>query len=665
MTKLVRSIPDPGHAATKDLYNYDRFPKAYQRINGRTELVGRQAYGHTFNADWNDAQIELWCAGERLSVEEGGLGEFGHYKNAIQLMFPYMKAEWHHWLDMQLDAFCGESGTFTMLGGSGLGKSWYLGTMSRVWQAARPLDRLVIIINTTQKTQSDRAWKYVGLTQNKFPWLGGKMNESKRDPKLSIYEPVETVDGGYEWKIKPGIGIISQTVKSGTSAKATQDIKGYHAKEILFVIEETNHLNRAHLQRARANWIGNPFYKILLVGNPEIEDSVEEATDALYHFSEPVHGWSTITWGETFQWHNKYGGKTYHFDPYDSPRVHEPEKYKISIWLPSSEYISTKAKELGGTNTSLFKQQVRGIYDHSSLPFNPITFSMCDKYKVRESASFTGHGIQRWAAFDPAFSGNDEAYLKIAQTGLVEEGYIAIDFLGPDTGYVFQLDGDNPQEPSFQMLHWVQDILKKHGVPPENFIMDANVIGIALGDIFTKFLSKKINKVTVMGQPSDRWMDLEETYRAKDRCANKQTELWIGMQQLIISGQVRGLDDSIIGQLIEMPAFESGGKVKVLDKKSFRRRFGYSPDKAETCLFIVDLLRERGFKNKGLEEMVDQDLNAPVLRGIGEVGAENIFINKAPRPYIHGGVQEYYKSGSVEDTMNKVMQAYKKSTEVW
>lgn len=631
-------------ATLKDLYDYSRYPVKISNLNTKRY---RDAYDRQFPETSSDLEIEMWCAARRLDPEKGGLGEFGHYKLIMQMLYPYLRWEWHHWLDMQLSLWCGPCGTHTMLGGGSIGKSWFFGTFSRIWQATNPTMRGVMIINTTQKSQNQRAWKYVIDASQAFPFLPGILASLKTEPTLVIYSEVQDPRNPKNkvLQMKPGVGIISQTVKKGSSAQATADLKGLHPPELAVILEECNHLRRPHIERGRSNWITNAYYQVIATGNPEIGDSEDDAgkEDSLYHLSTPIHGWGSIEWGKDRSWNNKFGGRTLHFDPYDSPRIHAPKRFIVSKWLPNREFIEKKASELGGETSQLFKQQIRGIYDHESLPFNPITLSMCHKFKVSRQANFTGMARQRWAGFDPAYSGADEAFLKIAESGLTDENRIVVDFLGEKTNFSFRIDANSGDEPSFQMLKWVKHKLQEWEVPPENFIMDANIIGIGLGDIFSAYLSKKINKIIVTGQASDEYIDLGETHTAKQQCFNKATELWLAFQKLIITGQIAGLDESIINQLIEMRAEIVNGKIKTMDKKKFRAQFGYSPDRAETCLFIIDMIRGRGLKQGFSDEMLQSNLD-PGGMDLSNMKAEDVFVMMGGRP--DGTTGDMFKESS-------------------
>lgn len=628
-------------AKYEELFDYSLYPLKTSPVNHRKY---REAYGRMFPAQFTDLEIELWCGSRKIGAEEGGLGEFAHYRLMMQHGYPFLRDEWTPWLDQQLGLFCGESGTHTMLAGSNIGKSWFLGTFPRLWQAGLPYTRGVMIINTTQKSQTQRAWKYVLDCCNAFPWLPGHISASKLDPAVTIYKEITNPRNPQEiYKaLVPGVGIISQTVKQGKVAKATADLKGMHPKDgLIVIIEEGNHVEKQPIERARSNWIGNSWYSIVIVGNPEIEDQMDGdkvagGSDSLYEFSTPLHGWSSIVWGETKQWDNKFGGRSLHFDPYDSPRIKHPEKYTLSTWLPSTEYLDKKAEELGGEGTALFKQQVLGIYDHESLPFNPINQGMIHRFNCDGRAAFTGMDRQRWAGFDPAYSGRDEAFLKIAESGMTDQMKEEIDFLDERTNFSFTIDKSSGEEPSFQMLNWVREKLSEWHVPYENFIMDANVIGIGLGDIFSAYLSKSINKVVVQGKPTERPLDMAGDRTARDICLDKATELWIAFQQLIITGQIKGLDKTIVKQLTDMPAENRNGKIKVLEKYKFRNKFGYSPDRAECCLFIVDLIRERGLARSMPKESPGM-LVPSAVQSMRVLRVEDVFVNMAPRSYMEGG----------------------------
>lgn len=99
-----------------------------------------------------------------------------------------------------------------------------------------------------------------------------------------------------------------------------------------------------------------------------------------------------------------------------------------------------------------------------------------------------------------------------------------------------------------------------------------------------------------------------------------------------------------------MSAEDVNGKIKVLEKKEFRKRHGYSPDRAEAVIFTVDLLRSRGLK-KMMQNEVDTGKLDHVNHGahLGRpLRAEDIFIMGGPRPYTadqYGGDVDASRSG--------------------
>lgn len=533
--------------------------------------------------------------------------------------------------------------------------SWLLGTFAGIWHATDPKRREVLIINTTQKSQTKRTFKYVSDLYRYFPFLmPGVLGGDKNNPALHMYETVyDKKTDKDKFVLIPGAGIHTNTLKKGSSAVATADLKGDHPPEYMIIGEETNHMKRTHLERVRANAITNRMYILAFVGNPAIEDIADTTLgreDALYHFSTPMHGWNSHEWGERFVWETKFGGRAYHFDSEASPRITSPKKFQVSLWLPDKEYIERKRMELGGAGSLLYKQQIRGIYDHSALPQNPISPELIKHSKAKTKALFTGQGRQRWAALDPSFGGNDEAFLKIAESGLCSDNNYRLDYLGETTNFVFQKDPDNAENFSFQMLEWVREKLGVWGVPYGNFTMDANLIGTSLGHIFSKFLSKSVLNARISGRPSAVHIGAK---KAQDICANIKTEHMMGLQYMLLEDSIRGLDESCLDQLYDWPLDPSSGqddKTKILGKTKFKKLFGYSPDRAECILWIADMARRRGMDSMEVEASLG--VSTGVERGI--VGNPFIQYQGGGNPFVNeNGYGGMYNNQSSENWLMK------------
>ena len=101
------------------------FPR--KQIKNKTFTV---AYGAVWPKDIPDVHIELACAKNKRSKEDGGLGEIEHFKNTIFILFPEYKKTWNHWAERQLKGFLNKELMTLFLSGGGTGK-------------AQPLDAII------------------------------------------------------------------------------------------------------------------------------------------------------------------------------------------------------------------------------------------------------------------------------------------------------------------------------------------------------------------------------------------------------------------------------------------------------------------------------------------------------------------------------------------
>src|SRR5690606_9637963 len=103
---MYPNITEYRPATQEEIMSITEFPITH--VNNQAYKV---AYGKHFPSHLSDAQIEMWCAGNRLRVEQGGLGEFGHFKKLLQILYPHLRTEWHHWMDMQIELLTNGDGT--------------------------------------------------------------------------------------------------------------------------------------------------------------------------------------------------------------------------------------------------------------------------------------------------------------------------------------------------------------------------------------------------------------------------------------------------------------------------------------------------------------------------------------------------------------------------
>ena len=69
-------------------------------------------YGRTWPEGAGKLEIELLCFKWGLRPEQGGLGKFQHFKNVVDILWPYHKTRnkngfcWHPWAERMIQAAC-------------------------------------------------------------------------------------------------------------------------------------------------------------------------------------------------------------------------------------------------------------------------------------------------------------------------------------------------------------------------------------------------------------------------------------------------------------------------------------------------------------------------------------------------------------------------------
>lgn len=578
----------------------------------------RVAYDLLF-PDISDVAIELECARMKHSPENGGLGEREHFKNVCCHIYPEMRETWEYWLDRRLDGFLSDTIVTTFLSGGGIGKSFAMGLFGYVWWQMNPTERGVLVGTTTLSAIEGRVFGYIKAAHRRIEKLGGFATGGNY-PKIIVKH--ENEYGEIEEDKQHGI--FAKAIKSSSPAAAVEDLIGYHPKDgLLILIDEAADIYYEAIRDAIPNWIkGTRMLKVVMSGNPR------HPSDTLCKFSEPDHPdrWGTIKWGETVYWKTVWG-EAYHFDCYDSPRIKEPERLEDCVWLPTEETIERDIRLCGGEDTEIFLRQNRGIYVFDNSEDVAITYSMCNKHKVKSRPDISGFGHQYMLALDPSFSTKgDECIFKIFQRTLDKDGRYILDFMGDETTFSLALKASKVNPHSYQILDKLIDLCEEWNIPPEYCIIDTMGSGIGLGDLLKVEFSTSFIEASVVGRASDRFIDINQKKKASELYANKATELWFAVQQFIQSDQIFGLDDKTIDQLCTRTYEIRNGKYYIQQKKKFKALYGYSPDRADAVSYGVELARQHGLKQKIIHRKEEMRTEFEAVRN-----PSKIFKSKAPR----------------------------------
>lgn len=137
-------------------------------------------YGRQWEYGVSELDIELWCFKYAWPEEKGGLGRYGHAKNAINLLWNYKGSPtpiiWTPWIERMIETAC-KCDVVIMGGGSSSGKSLSMAIMATLFYLADPVDTLCLVTSTTIEGAKKRIFKDIKrLWRKEFP---GKLVDGK------------------------------------------------------------------------------------------------------------------------------------------------------------------------------------------------------------------------------------------------------------------------------------------------------------------------------------------------------------------------------------------------------------------------------------------------------------------------------------------------------
>ena len=466
---------------------------------------------------------------------------------------------------------------------------------------ANPTQRIVLVASTSLSDLQNRIWGYIQkfytMEHNKDIILPGKLYSSNNAPKILCN------------KQDPIHGVFAVPLKPGKDSKPSANLIGRHAKEgFMAIIDEGTDVNPGFMD-ARANWeSGVTTYQLMVIGNSNSK------FDPHGLLSKPKGGWHTVNPDFDSEWETKNGICLY-FDCYASPALPDngesPEKIKrIRKFLFNEDTIEAKKIQYG-ENTPSFWRYVRGFWPKDDVSNTVLTVTMCDKFKVEERVAWEGVGkIIRVAGLDPSFTGSgDDCVFRWAEFGISDTGVETVDFGGKERIIYIKIDDTSSEPAEYQILRQVKKLCGELGIEPRNLAVDTWGAGSGLGSILREEWSTQIHQVVSSGAPTDLLVANGREEIASQVYDRRVTELWFSVRELVLGGQIKGLDTISEEQFCTRTYESLRGKYKLEAKPEYKMRLGKvdnhykSPDEADAVAFIIDLLRQR----YGLKAVVGEE----------------------------------------------------------
>lgn len=541
-----------------------------------------ERYGRKWPSEMTDADIELACYASRWPVHLGGLGEYGHFLNAIKLLIKPEVYTWHHWSEVRFKAWCnegvedGHKEFWAWIGPSSVAKSTDAAAAIVIdWMAAPHLTRSVVC-STTRDMLGQRIWSEVVRIYSSIEGAPGKLIGSKQ--KIVLDESDNAKAGIF------GIAVDA----SSNEDEALANIQGAHMPRNRVVADEFEGMKQAHIvNKARINLSGSGEFKYGLLANPL--DRYSELGKAC----EPVDGWDSVVvekGSDKDLIYKSKRGMVYFFNGLNSPAIKDPKKYPFML---QKEKIEETRKEFGEDSLLFWSQRIGFFPPEGTDYYRPITMKDLRHYKCFDRAYWVRE-TTKVAGLDLAFTEfGDRCVLKVAEFGEAhindDERCIMIQFIKE---YILRIRASDPQPIIFQITDQVHNILKQERIRPSHFGMDVTALQRGYADVIEAKIGHGVFRADSARAATDKPVSLLDRTPANKLYANRKTELYMTFVNFCRAGQIRGLDQNTAKELSERRLASLEKPFSIEDKKTMKARVGYSPDRQDAASIVTALIRE-------------------------------------------------------------------------
>jgi hypothetical protein len=540
--------------------------------------------------NFDDLNIELYCLQnfERFTIENGGLGRAGHFRNVVSMLWhkgtvkPFV---WHPWAERMLEAACANK-YLAVAGCGSSGKTEFFAVWAIVNFLCAPKDTMVLVTSTSLKEARKRIWGAIRDYWQAIPGLPGKLVDSIGQIRLD--------DGSGENKFSDRCGISLVAGEKKKEREAIGKLIGMKNARVFLIADELPELSEAIIEAAVSNLSLNPYFQLIGIGNPA------SYYDAFGVFAKPKAGWQSITPNDE-EWETEKGW-CIRFDGEKSPNILAGRK--LYPWMITQDTIDEAQQKMGANSLSYWRMY-RGFWCPSGEEQSIYSEADIIKYKADIPALWK-EPPTRIAALDPAFTnGGDRCALYYGFVGTNEEGMKTIMF---DSYELLREDVTLKDEPrTNQIVRQFREKCEAQGIVPKHAAFDASGAGGPFGDVVATLWSNEVLRVQFGGSASDLPVSLSDRTPSKARYTNRVTELWFSGRELMRTGQLKGVSPDLAREMCAR-RYETRKDVSLRmvaeSKQDMKMRTGKSPDIADAAFILVDLCRQRfGFWSKNPESL--------------------------------------------------------------
>jgi hypothetical protein len=521
-----------------------------------------------------------------------GMGRHQHSRILTEMMRPNF--EWNPWAIDADKAFC-ENQRSALCGGGGSSKSYTAGDYAfKFWMCAAD-ETAVVIASTSIDAARKRIWKSISTAYAEVSRRVGKMGTSMivGAPKPAIRStPGDFVHGIY---VVP--------VEQGDIEKAVGAIKGYHARRVLIVRDESDAVSQAIIDVESNLRIGTEEFQTIDLGN------LPSSLNPLGKQMETAPG-RPITEAMGTEWMSAKGVKCLRFDGEQSPNIKDKGKW---TGLMTEEDRADIERQSGGRNTRTYYIMVKGLPPPEGVDDTVLSEALLHSHKAFDKVIWKS-GFVVSASLDPGFGG-DKCCFRTFKRGIDTDNVFRA-LLDEVIGIPIIVDDpNNPAE--YQIAEKVKSLCLSRGIRPDEFIAGTTGIGSGVAATCQREWSPLIHTCEEGGAPSDMIVSEEDPRPAKEIYDRRVSELYGSIREYVEADIIRGMDDTTAIQLCQRK-WDPSKKKKAIQKKD---ELPSSPNEADALSFYIELLRRKGVhasiktpmkseSNKALErEVIEQDFD--------------------------------------------------------
>ena len=603
----------------------------------------------TGDRDSDQLWVELVCFRIAHRRREGGLGKFGHFKNAVDLLYNNERRPvptrfiWCRESEKILRSCC-KYDELGVAGPTSLGKSAPLALWAVINYAADPTHTKVLVMSTTKDGAKKRIWRNIrefidalpnykgkplwgtnrisgptydfsgfGESSGIYLMAGEKGKEKDALDNLIGIKAARTgdPDDSYEaLKKRPefrGRYLDLPQHEHEDLLKRLARIAPDRAGRIIFIVDEATGIVEsvlnAYLTNMRPGNSGN--IQCIMIGNPNLH------WDVFGLFCEPSDGWDKVTLRD-YEWPTRNGGWCIRFSAEESSLI--KDKDKRCGWMMSKEDIDRMIEKYG-RNSLMVYRFVHGFWCPEGADFG--VYSQGDVEKGMGKTTWAMEVPTLHSTLDPAFAaGGDKPAITITKYGTDLTGKKVMEVV---TQEGIKIDADSETPIPYQVVRkWKMDCIKRN-IPPDRAAFDSTGGGVVFAGIVKEEWSGRVQAISSGGKATTRVVGNEkdekgEKLKAHQRFANRATEVWYGAHPFLRSGQIFGITTELAKEICSRrhadKRDQSGRSVQVEDKKTYKKREGSSPDDADSFFLAVEHLRTR-FGFRAVEKAGDAAPSAP------------------------------------------------------